>query len=267
MTTVVHPHNADLIPTKARGWRIGLGNLLRKEFGQWWTTKLWWIESLIWLFLLNGVTTIIMLDSSGMPPQQHMEEAVQTFFLVAATAVGIGIVLTLQGVIVGERELGTAAWVMSKPASRTSFVVAKLIAHFVGFVVTSLIIPSAVFLTTAALILPEPVAVGPFALGMAVLGLNILFFVTLTLTLGCLFKGRGPVAGLGITVILIGQFFKGMLPEVIVVATPWLLGDIAASFAIQRPPEFDRVLPLTIVALETIVLGLVGIWRFNREEF
>lgn len=267
MTATTPVDAKDLVPVRSSGWRIGLTNLLRKEFGQWWGTKLWWIQTLIWLVLLNGITTVIMLDSSGMTPQALIDESVQTFFLVAATAVGIGIVLTLQGSIVGERELGTAAWVMSKPASRTSFVVAKLIAHVAGFVATSLMIPSAVFLTMAALILPEPIPLGAFALGMAVLALNILFFVTMTLTLGCLFKGRGPVAGIGIAIILIGQFFKGMLPEAIVVATPWLLGDIAASFAIQRLPSFDRMMPLIAVAIEILILGSLGIWRFNREEF
>jgi hypothetical protein len=102
---------------------------------------------------------------------------------------------------------------------------------------------------------------------MAVMALNVLFFVTLTLALGCLFKGRGPIAGIGITLILIGQFFKGMLPEAIVLATPWLLGDVAASYAIQQPTPFDRTVPMTFVAVEIVILALVGIWRFNREEF
>jgi hypothetical protein len=64
-----------------------------------------------------------------------------------------------------------------------------------------------------------------------------------------------------------GQFFKGMLPETIVLATPWLLGDVAASYAIQQPPAFDRLVPIIVVAVEIVILGFVGIWRFNREEF
>lgn len=267
MTATTRKDVIELIPTRGHGWRVGLGNLLRKEFGQWWTTKLWWIETLIWLIILNGVTTVIMLDSSGMAPQAVVDESVQTFFLVGATAVAIGIVLTLQGSIVGEKEMGTAAWVMSKPASRTSFVVSKLIAHFVGFVVTSIVIPSAVFLVMAAVLLPEPVPYGPFATATAVMGLNVLFFVTLTVALGCITKGRGSIAGIGIGLILVGQFFKGMLPETIVLATPWLLGDVASSFAIGQLPEFDRMIPVLVVAIEVVMLGFLAIWRFNREEF
>lgn len=267
MTATAHVDRVELVPAGGSGWTVGLGNLLRKEFGQWWTTKLWWIQIAIWLIILNGITTVIMIDTSGMTPDALINEAVQTFFLVAATSIAIGIVLTLQGSIVGERELGTAAWVVSKPASRTAFVASKLIAHFTGFTVTAILIPSAVFLATAQFLLPEPVPIGPFATGMAVIALNVLFFATLTLALGCLFKGRGPIAGIGITLILMGQFFKGMLPEAIVLATPWLLGDVAASYAIQQPPEFNRLIPMIFVAVEIVVLSAVGIWRFNREEF
>lgn len=267
MTATATTGQAELIPARGQGWRVGLGNLLRKEFGQWWTTKLWWIQTLIWLVILNGVTTVVMLDSSGMTPEALVNESVRTFFLVGATAVGIGIVLTLQGSIVGEKELGTAAWVMSKPASRTSFVIAKLVSHFTGFAVTSIVIPAAVFLVAANLVLSQPVPYGSFAIGLAVMGLNSLFFVTLTLALGCFFEGRGPIAGIGITLILVGQFFKGMLPEAIVVATPWLLGEVAASFAMQQQPEFARVVPLVAVVIEIIVLGSLALWRFNREEF
>jgi ABC-2 type transport system permease protein len=267
MTTATRADGVELIPVGGSGWTVGFSNLLKKEFGQWWTTKLWWIQIVIWLILLNGVTTVIMIEGSGMTAADLADEAVQTFFLVGATAVSIGIVLTLQGAIVSERELGTAAWVVSKPASRTAFVASKLVAHFTGFAITAIVIPSAVFLVTAQFLLTEPVPLGPFVTGMAVYGLDVLFFVTLTLALGCIFKGRGPIAGIGITLILMGQFFKGMLPEAIVMATPWLLGDVAASYAIQEAPQFDPMVPLMFVAAEIVILAIVGIWRFNREEF
>lgn len=258
---------AELVPVSSTGWRIGLSNLARKEFSLWWTTKLWWIQTVIWLVLLNGVTTLIMLDRAGMTADALAHEAVLTFFLVGATSIPIGIVLTLQGSIVGERELGTAAWVMSKPVSRVSFVLSKLLAHLTGFFATAVMIPSVVFLVTAEFLLPQPIDFGGFAVGMAVMGLALLFYVTLTLSLACFYKGRGPVAGVGITFILVGQFFKGMLPLGLVLATPWLLGDVAASFALQQPPDFDRVVPLIAVCIEVLVLGFMALWRFNREEF
>lgn len=258
---------AELAPVRPSGWTMGLSNLLRKELGLWWHTKLWWIQSLIWIVVLNGVTTVVMLDPGGMAAGDLTNEAIQTFFLVGATAIPIGIILTLQGAIVGERELGTAAWVMSKPVSRTAFVFSKLLAHLIGFLATAVVIPSAIYLVTASFLLTEPVDLGRFAVGMIVTALAVLFYVTLTLSLGCSFKGRGPVAGFGITFILVGQFFKGMLPPFVVMATPWLLGEVAASFPMQQLPDFDRTVPLIVVCIEVLLLGSLAIWRFNREEF
>jgi ABC-2 type transport system permease protein len=246
---------------------MGLASLSSKEVGLWWGTKLWWIQTLIWVVLLSGVSTVVMFDSAGMTPGDLTDAAVQTFLLVGATVIPIGIVLTLQGSIVGERELGTAAWVLSKPVSRVSFLLGKLLANFAGFVITALVIPSAVFLVAAGFILPEPIDLGAFAVAMAVMVLVILFYVVLTLALGCFFKGRGPVAGIGITLVLMGQFFKGMLPLPLVMATPWLLGDVAASFPMHVLPEFDRAVPLIVVGIETIVLGALAVGRFKREEF
>ena len=31
-----------LKPVKERGWRRGFTNLLRKENGEWWSTRRWW---------------------------------------------------------------------------------------------------------------------------------------------------------------------------------------------------------------------------------
>jgi ABC-2 type transport system permease protein len=262
-TTIESP----LVPVHTTGWRGGLANLVRKELGQWWGTRMWWIQTLIWVVLLNGVATVVMLEGAGRPLEELVTEAVQTFLQMGAIAIGIGVVLTIQGAVVGEKELGTAAWVMSKPVSRASFVLAKLIAYSVGFLATALLIPSIVFVVQAQFLLPVPLDYGRFALGVGTVALSVLFYVVLTTGLGCMFKGRGPVAGLGISLILVGQFFKGMLPLPLVLATPWLLGDVAASFALASTPDFNLMVPIIVTAAAAVALVGLAIWRFQREEF
>ena len=261
------PEISPLIPVRVNGWRGGLGNLLRKELGQWWTTRMWWVQTLLWVLLLNGVTTAVMLDSEGMAPDEVVQAAVQTFLLVAATAVGIGVVLSIQGSVVGEKEMGTAAWVMSKPASRASFVLAKLVAHSVGFLGTAILIPSIVFLVEARFLLSAEIDYGSFGVGVALVGFSVVFYAILTIALGTMFKGRGPVAGIGVGFILAGQFFKGMLPLPLVMATPWLLGDIASSFALGAQPDYNRSVPIIATALASVLLTGLALWRFEREEF
>jgi ABC-2 type transport system permease protein len=256
-----------LVPVHTTGWRGGLANLVRKELGQWWATRLWWVQTLIWVVLLNGVATVVMLEGAGMPPEELVAEAVQTFLQMGAITMGIGVVLTIQGAVVGEKELGTAAWVMSKPASRASFVLAKLIANSAGFLATALLIPSLIFVVQAQVLLPASLEYGPFALAVGIVALSVLFYVVLTIALGCMFKGRGPVSGIGIGLVLVGQFFKGMLPLPLVMATPWLLGDVAASYALASPPDFNRMIPIIVTDAAAVALVCVAIWRFHREEF
>lgn len=269
MTSTIPTATAEssLVPVHTTGWRGGLANLVRKELGQWWGTRMWWIQTLIWVVLLNGVATVVMLEGSGMPPEEVVIEAVQTFLLMGAITIGIGVVLTIQGAVVGEKELGTAAWVMSKPVSRASFVLAKLIGYSVGFLATALVIPSIVFVMQAQFLLPVPLDYAQFALAVGIIALSVLFYVVLTIGLGCMFKGRGPVAGIGIGLVLVGQFFKGMLPLPLVMATPWLLGDVATSFALATTPDFNRMVPIIVTTTAAVALVYLGIWRFQREEF
>jgi ABC-2 type transport system permease protein len=268
MTPATAPTNggATLVPIVPTGWRGGLGNLVRKELGQWWGTRLWWIQLLVWMVILNGVTTVIMLDS-GVDVTARFDEALQTFLLVGATAIGIGVVLTVQGAVVGEKELGTAAWVVSKPVSRASFVLAKLIAYTVGFVVTALVVPAVVFVIESAVLLSLPVSYGSFALGLGVLALAVFFYIALTLALGTLFASRGPVAGIGIALLLIGLFFNGMLPQPVVLVMPWLLGDIASAVALGSTLPSSWLVPVIATAVASVALVLVAVRRFAREEF
>jgi hypothetical protein len=95
----------------------------------------------------------------------------------------------------------------------------------------------------------------------------VVFYVILTIALGTMFKGRGPIAGIGVGFILAGQFFKGMFPLSLVMATPWLLGDVAFSFAVGTQPDFNRTTPIIATVIASVVLAGLALWRFEREEF
>jgi ABC-2 type transport system permease protein len=257
----------EMVPASATGWRLGFGNLLRKELGMWVGTPLWWIQTLIWLFMLDFTTAMTIRDTGGRTGDELLSEASLAFFQVAAAAIPIGIVLTLMGAIVREKDQGTAAWVMSKPVSRAAFVMSKFVAHLVGFLTTAVIVPSAVFLVMTRLMISQWVDPGRFAIGLGVLCLSLLFYIALTLALGTLARSQGQVAGVGITFILLGQVFKGMLPVPVVIVTPWLIGEAAAAFASDEQPGVGGTVLIAAVALETLVLAAVALWRFSREEF
>jgi ABC-2 type transport system permease protein len=259
-----------LQPVAASGWRRGLGNLLRKELGEWFGTKKWLIQILIWVFIINGITTMVMVAESSAGTMTNVElanEVLATFLQMLVMVVGIGLVVTVQGTIVGEKQSGTAAWVMSKPASRPAFIVAKVIANIVGFGVTAVIIPTTLFLLETWLVVPLPVDIIPFLSGLAVVALSLLFYLMLALMLGTIYNNRGPITGIGIGLLLAGLFISGMVPQVIQLVTPWLLSDVAVGLALQQPLPDIWFVPLVVNGFWIVIFTAVALWRFSREEF
>jgi len=273
MTTIAQTQVEEkrlLQPATATGWRRGLTNILRKELGQWWSTKTWLVQVLIWVLLLNGVAAVVMVSeaaSGEMTITQQMEEVVATFLQMEMFAVAIGLVVTVQGAIIGEKQLGTAAWVMSKPASRSAFIVAKAVAYIVGFGVTAVIIPSIIFILEARLLAPLPLSLPHFLVGLGVVALDLLFYLMLTLMLGAISNSRGLVTGIGVALLIGGLLLKNLFPLEIQAITPWLLPDVGAGLALQRPLPDIWFVPVVASAIWTVLFSIVALWRFGREEF
>lgn len=270
MSVSASPTTAEavLVPTRPHGEWAGLGNLLRMEFGRWWKTRRWWIHSMIWGVLVAGISAIVLADSDGMAATEHITESVLTFFGLAIIAVGLGIVVSVQGSVVGEKEQGTAAWLLSKPVSRTSFLVAKLVAETTGFVVTGVLLPAAGFLLATSVLLPEPLDIGRFLIALWVPVVAVMFYVTLTVSLGAVFSSRGPVAGIGVGLILAGQVLRGLLPGELVIRTPWALPEAATALALPTSSlGWSPLTPVLVTVGLTLALGVIGVWRFRREEF
>ena len=255
-----------LLPVSQRAWLGGFGNMLRKELGQWWGTRLGLIQTLTWVVILNGISTIVMFTET-VSSQELLVEVVQTFLPMSIIAIAIGAVITAQGGVVGEKQLGTAAWVMSKPASRSAFILSKFIAYAVGFGVTAVLIPSVIFFFAVREWVSASFPVIPFLMGAGVVVLNLLFYLALTLMLGTLFGSRGPIAGIGIAIIMGGLLLKGFIPMEVMVITPWPLQDITGGLALQMPMPSIWFVPVLATGVWIVVMLAVALWRFNREEF
>ncbi len=255
-----------LRPVAERSWLGGFGNLLSKELGQWWGTRTWWVQAIIWVLLLNGVSTIVALSESGLAIEK-LQEVVQTFLPMLVATVGIGTIITVQGAVVGEKELGTAAWVMSKPTSRSAFILAKIIAYFVGFSICAILIPATIFYLEMPFLISTPLPWMHFLVGVSVAILNLLFYITLTVMLGALFSSRGPIAAIGIAMILTGLLLKSLIPLQVLLFTPWLLPDLSGALALRMPLPPGWFVPILAVSGWIIVMTAIALWRFGREEF
>jgi ABC-2 type transport system permease protein len=259
-------NTVSLVPSRARGWRLGLANMLGKENAAWWRTRRWWIQCLVALFFLNF---LMMLNLKG----GGINNAVTSFLMIAGIVAPMAAIILGQDAIQGERLSGTAAWVLSKPLRRPAFILAKLITYAVGFLVTWFILPGAVayleLVVFARVQLPLPGFVG--MLGLAYL--NLLFYLTLALMLTTMFQGRGPV--LGITIFLVWAHMITPLGVLLKDVMPWrLVNDLGKNGAfpflgkyIWQGDPLPTVTPIIITAAWCVLFVGVALWRFRREEF
>lgn len=257
---------ASLRPTQPAGWRTGFANFLGRELYGWWGTRAWLTQIVIWLGLLNGIVAMVLFAApdetlSGLTPAQN---GMQLFFAIAHIFAAVGVIIMAQDAIIGEKQLGTAAWVLSKPLARPAFILAKVLAYGLGILVTIVAAQGAVAYAQTALVNGGPVAEPlPFLGALGLWALNLCFYLTLTLMLGTFFSQRGPVIGLPIAWLFSQQFLVGQWP-VLNNVLPWSLDNLSRLLALGQP--LPTLLPIATTAALSIVFIVVALWQFNRLE-
>jgi ABC-2 type transport system permease protein len=253
-----------------RGWRRGLGNMLRSELAHWWKTRRWWIQCLIWTGTIGFMLGAMLFGSPDEPPPGDVVAVIYAVF--AGLFPAVGVVILMQGAVVGEKKDGTAAWVLSKPVTRLAFVLSKLIANSLGVLATMVILPGILAYTLQAVAARNPWPLPGFLAALGVVFLSNFYFLSLTLMLGTFFGSRGPVIGIALALLFLQQYLVGMAPFLRYVL-PWnLVIPIGQSVDAVVPclllgTHHYSFIPILVVALESILFVLIGLLRFRHEEF
>jgi ABC-2 type transport system permease protein len=279
--------NNALIAVKNRGWLNGFGNIFRKENHAWWGTWQWVIQIAIWMTIVNGMMAMITLAAPKIEEAQSRQEineveaaaardalkitALTVFFVFSGLAPAVGVVIIAQDALIGEKQSGTAAWVLSKPVSRAAFLLSKLTADSLGVLATMVIAQgiAAYFIYKAGTGIALPIPGFLAALGLVMLVL--LFYLSLTYMLGTLFRKRGAVIGIPM-VLVFGNQLVGLAPWLGKVM-PWnLVMDLgpdrpSLAVALAQSQSLPTITPIVGTVLLTIVFIAVALWRFQREEF
>jgi len=257
------PGIANLDALHESGWRGGLSNLMSAGFAAWWKTKEWWIQALLWTAVINGSLAAFIWGDAPDDLDLYTLYGVMTMFAAIAVAI------LMQEAIVGEKRSGTAAWVLSKPASRQAFVLSKLIPNAVGVIATMIAIPS-FFLFLQITLAGIEVSLPRFVLGASVAALNLLFYLTLTLMLGTLFESAGPVIAVPLAFAFGQQLIVGIpglssvLPWALVVATNESDTSVAGALITGQPISAPGAIVFTVVACGIFIF--VAFWKWNRTE-
>ncbi len=262
-----------LQPLRERGWRQGFSNMLRQENAQWWRTRRWWVQSLFWLALINGSLGILLWIAPIMYPDTPVALAKQLELFTRALGWWpmFAVIVITQGSIIGEKQSGAAAWILSGPVSRAAFVLSKLVGNAIGFLLTVILLQGPIAYLQLSLSEANLLPVLPFILALGIHSLYLLFYLTLTLMLGAFFSTREPVLGVALTIAVIslmdlGRSLGGLVSWAPLL-TPEMLPNLAATAIQGQTLPSDWRVSISAMSLYSLSFIALTIWRFNREEF
>jgi ABC-2 type transport system permease protein len=270
MTTYAGNEVFDMVTE--RGWRRGLGNLWQGEFSSWFRSSRWLKHLLLWVVLVNGFMAI-MAYATSQAPSEEGPPLFLMYGIFGSMFVAFGVMIIMQRAIVGEKREGTAAWVLSKPVTRSAFVMSRLIGNTLGIVLTSTLIPGLLVYLTFGVFTPlgwlPPLG---FLAGVLVFALHVIFWATLTLMMGTFSESTAGVIAVPIALYFALWFIPTLVPSlyevsplVLTFSDPAVMPSIAESLMSGTPVV--TWLPLIVTVVACVVFIAVAIWRFNRQEF
>jgi ABC-2 type transport system permease protein len=269
-----------LLPARGHGWLAGFSNMLAKEMGEWFRTRRWLWQVLIWLIVIDGFVALLLfilpalasfmpalkptaeMALGGLPPEVG---GVSMYFTMVMMAGIIGVIILAQDEIIQEKQSGTAAWIISKPAARPAFILTKLLSNTIGASVFIVALPGLVVLVETYLAAHRVVPLLPFLAGAGVCLLALVFYISLVILLGVLFESRGSVLGIAFGLMLGGMILRNFIPPLLYIL-PLSMDSIALAVVqgMPLPPIFVSQLIATTVL--SLVFILVALQRFQQTE-
>ena len=255
-------------------WTAGFGNVAALESRRWWTTHRWWTQALLWTAVLDGLLLAFLwiadqaaaVDPSGTGGNVGPAAVWAQYLPVAVLLSTVGVVVLTQGTVLDERRSGTLEWVLTKPVSRTGFVLAKLTATALPVLVAVVVVPWTGLYALLSAQGDGAWPLGPFLAVAGMVALLLLFTLALTILLGTATTSRGLVIGVPIAAVMLydgvhvlARDLAGQLPF------PWE----TTTSGVQIATGAGLVSPIPIIATIawTAAAIVAACWTFEREQF
>lgn len=254
-----------------RHWQ-GFNNLLHKENQAWWTPRRAVMLSTLWIVLLDGLLALALFilpkltgpQGEALIPEDPLQMGSELFAGVSILALAIGVIILLQDAIIGEKQMGTAAWVLSKPVTRSAFLAAKAAASTAGVIFLMILLPGVIAYLLFWFYEPGAVTAANLARMLSVVTLHTLFYLTLTLLLGVLVDNRGLLLALTFALLLGG----GLVPfKALVQVSPWQLPQVSLLLLQGQSLGGIEWTMIGATAVWSVLFMLTALWQINRLEF
>ncbi|MHA2215589.1 MAG: ABC transporter permease [Candidatus Hodarchaeales archaeon] len=194
--------NEKLEEKASTNWTSGFDNQFRIELSRWFKRKKFVTHLLLWSGATNGIIQLLWLQAPHIEPYLPM----MLFGLLVGLFPSVGIIILMQESIVGEIKTGTASWILSKPISRESYILAKWLGNSIGATVTMIIIPSIIFHLQLLLFTDLTINYIMLIPIIIVLTLHMLLYLSFTLFMGSFQRNSALIIALPIGFYLLQQF-------------------------------------------------------------
>jgi ABC-2 type transport system permease protein len=170
-------------------------------------------------------------------------------------------ILVTMGAVAGEKDHGTAAFLLTKPISRSAFLGAKVVAIGVLLALATALAGLLCWIYTA--ILFEPLPVAGYTAAMVLVWLSIAVFASITLLASVTARSSIVAGGIGLGA-LVGAGILGAIPGLGSYLPAGLWGA-AEQLSLGLTPE-PLIGPVLVAgATVGVVVGLAW-WAFRRQE-
>jgi ABC-2 type transport system permease protein len=250
----------------------GYGLLLRKELLEQWRTRR--LPVVVIVFTLLGLVSPVVArymreileaaggtEFQGLLPEPVARHAVnQLTRNLGQFGVLITILVTM-GAVAGEKDRGTAVFVLTKPLGRGAFLGAKLTAIALLLAAATALAGAGCWVYTTILFEPLPLAGYVPAIGL--LWLSLLVFAAITFAASVMAPSAMVAGGLGLAALL-GSGFLAVVPNL----APYLptgLWGLAEQLAVGETPD-PLVLPVILNVAVVGIMVAASWWSFRGQE-
>jgi ABC-2 type transport system permease protein len=252
----------------------GFATLLRKELLEQWRTRRLVIVGIV--FLLFGLMSPVLakytpeiLKSVGtgmpgatitLPPASTADAVGQLAKNVGQLGILIAILLSM-GSVAGEKERGTAAFLLTMPAGRAGFLLAKLVAIGTTLLVAMALATAGAWAYTTALFEPLPVG-GTAAMGV-VLWLALLAFAAITFLASTVFSSQLVAGGVGFVAFVVLSIVAAL--PVVGEWSPMAATAVAIDLGLGKAPT--AAIPAIAGCIACILVpAAAAVAVFRRQE-
>jgi ABC-2 type transport system permease protein len=249
----------------------GYAVLLIKELSEQWQTRRLPVVAVIFVLIGLGspvlakyTPDIVRLAASSIEIHVQtptIKDAVDQLIKNLGQVGVLTAILLAMGSVAGEKESGTAAFVLVKPVSRLAFLGAKFSGLALTMATAVLLCGFSAFLYTALLF--APLSLPGFGAACVVMLLGLLEIAAITFLGSTLVRSPVPAAGIGVVGLVIAGIVSS-LPNV-GHFTPFGLNELARALVLQEATN-GWVWPVIVNVGFVVVILAVSWLVFRRQE-